>query len=158
MREYSRRAGPTTRGPMPLKKDNRLLIYDLDSLASRLLPFFAFPLRVLRRHLVLRSFSVFLVPSVSLPLRNNRLAPRARGIFEIPGHEGVVEISCTRSRSGRGRLSSAHSTPTVEFFTGFPGRNINFEVPVICHVTYTRREFYCLPWAASLGESPSEID
>lgn len=26
--------GPTTRGPMPLKKDNRLLIYDLDSLAS----------------------------------------------------------------------------------------------------------------------------
>lgn len=122
MREYSRRAGPTTQGPMPLKKDNRLLIYDLDSLASRLLPLSAFPLRVLRRHLVLRSFSVFLVPSVSLPLRNNRLALLVRevssryldtrGSSKSRVHGPVPAAGDSRARTAR---------PLSNFSRDFPG-------------------------------------
>lgn len=134
----SRHAGPTTRGPMPLKKDNRLLIYDLDSLASSPSTFRLSPLRAL---LVISSFAFspsFLSRFFSLylpfssPLRDNRLVPRARARAYLRG---------TSTRGGRrnpmytvpfrpqATLLDARSTPTVEFFTGFPGRNINFEAP-----------------------------
>lgn len=131
-RPSSRRATRTTRASAPLKKDNRLLIYGLGSLApvssSLSFPLSAFPLLFSLPHLI----SSYLSLPLSLPLSRFTVVSSRfvvlLSVFTRPGYlrgyldtrsskipgVSLVYIVSLRPQASRGRC-----TPIVEFLGEF---------------------------------------